>query len=276
VYDPGFLRVGTGMFRNARGVAHGTLSLRQALSVSSDVYFYKLGAELYSAGDGRILQRWAARFGLGRETGIDLPAENPGLVPDAQSRKKLAKALGSPDTGWYVGDNVNLSVGQGELQTNPLQIAVAYAALANGGRVVRPHLAQRVEEATGAPVQELEFPARRRVGMAAAHRRVILEGLRLAASAPKGTSSAIFRDFPIQVAGKTGTAERPPHGDQSWYVALAPYPSPRYVVAVTVEQGGFGAETAAPAACAILATLYGVKDEKDACTADLPTPAAAE
>ena len=273
VYDPGYLEVGNRKFVNAREAVFGTLALRQALSVSSDVYFYKLGLEMYSAKDGLELQRWARRFGLGRETGIDLPAENPGVVPDPESHAELVKALGGPDTGWYPGDNVNLSVGQGELQANPLQMAVAYAALANGGRIVRPHLAQRVEEATGAAVQELEFPARRRIAIAPEHRRAIMDGLRMAASAPRGTSAAIFRDFPIQVAGKTGTAERPPHGDQSWYVALAPYPDPRYVVAVTVEQGGFGAETAAPAACRLLATLYGVRGDEGTCA---PAAAATE
>ena len=98
-----------------------------------------------------------------------------------------------------------------------------------------------------------------------------MEGLRLAASGPGGTSSSVFSGFPIPVAGKTGTAEkgigRP---DQSWYVALAPYPNPQYVVAVTFEQGGFGAETAAPAACKILASLYDVST-RDRCAGKVVT-----
>jgi penicillin-binding protein 2 len=92
-----------------------------------------------------------------------------------------------------------------------------------------------------------------------------MEGLHLAANEPGGTSYPVFSNFPVPVAGKTGTAERPPNPDQSWYVVMAPYPKPRYVVAVTVEAGGFGADSAAPAACKILSTLMNVR-KKGACS----------
>jgi penicillin-binding protein 2 len=162
-----------------------------------------------------------------------------------------------------VGDNINLSVGQGDLQTNPLQMAVAYATVANGGTVVTPHLGIQIEDADGRVVQELEAPPQRQVELTSDHRDAILEGLHAAASSPGGTSYDVFKDFRIPVAGKTGTAERFGQGDQSWYIALAPYPDPQYVVAVTVEEGGFGAETAAPAARRILAALFDVKGEVD-------------
>jgi penicillin-binding protein 2 len=94
------------------------------------------------------------------------------------------------------------------------------------------------------------------------NRQAIIEGLRAAASAPGGTSTSVFQGFPIPIAGKTGTAEKGlGRKDQSWYVALAPYPSFRYVVVVTAEHGGFGADTAAPEARKILAALFGVKDK---------------
>jgi penicillin-binding protein 2 len=134
--------------------------------------------------------------------------------------------------------------------------------VANGGRVVRPHLGLRIEDAAGRAVQELRTPPRRRVGIKPAYRQAILDGLSAAAEQPGGTSYPVFGEdhsFPIKVAGKTGTAQRNGQGDQSWYIALAPYPNPRYVVAVTVENGGFGAETAAPAAKKIIGSLFNVK-----------------
>ena len=124
-----------------------------------------------------------------------------------------------------------------------------------------------MEDADGAAIQELKVAARRRIKVAPANRQAIMDGLRQAASGPKGTSTAVFKGFPIPIAGKTGTAERPGGNyadDQAWYVALAPYDDPRYVVAVTVEDGGFGAETAAPVARKILASLYDVKDRPPA------------
>jgi penicillin-binding protein 2 len=164
-----------------------------------------------------------------------------------------------------VGDNVNLAVGQGDLQADPLQLAVAYATVANGGRVVTPHLADRTEDADGAAVQEFNIPAQRRVKIAPQNRSAILEGLHMAANSPGGTSYGVFANFPVPIAGKTGTAEKGGgRADQSWYVALAPYPNPRYVVVTTDETGGFGADSAAPKTCQILTVLLNVK-KKGAC-----------
>jgi penicillin-binding protein 2 len=155
---------------------------------------------------------------------------------------------------------VNLSVGQGDLAASPMQLAVAYATVANGGRVVQPRLGQRIEDSSGRPLQELEAPRARKLDIAPAHRQAILDGLRAAASEPGGTSTDVFAGFPIPIAGKTGTAEKGGgRADQSWYAALAPYPDPKYVVVTTFEAGGFGAETAAPAARAIIAELFGAK-----------------
>jgi penicillin-binding protein 2 len=262
MFDGGSLKVGGVTFKNAGGAAHGALALRQALSVSSDVFFYRLGLEANGAGDGRVLQRWASRLGLGHTTGIDLPGESGGLIPTPEWRNRLFKK-GQTDRPWSAGDNINLAVGQGDLQADPLQMAVAYATIANGGKVVRPHLGQRIEDSDGRVVQEFETPVRRRLPINPEYRQAILDGLHSAASSPGGTSQPVFKDFPIPVAGKTGTAEKGlGRADQSWYVALAPYPKPRYVVAVTDEAGGFGAETAAPDARRILAALFGIKGEE--------------
>jgi penicillin-binding protein 2 len=259
IYDGGAIEIGTQEFENAARAAHGAVALRQALSVSSDVYFYLLGQEADAAGDGLLIQRWARKLGLGRNTGIDLPAEAPGRVPTPDWRNDWLER-GLTDRPWTVGDNVNLSVGQGDLLADPLQMAVAYAAVANGGTVVKPRLGMRIEDSGGRPLQELAASPTRKVEIQAEHRQAILDGLRAAASEPGGTSTPVFADFPIDIAGKTGTAETTSGIDQSWYIALAPYPNPRYVVAATIEGGGFGAETAAPAVRQVLGELFDVDD----------------
>jgi penicillin-binding protein 2 len=261
-YDGGSIRVGGITFKNAGGAVHGAVALRKALSVSSDVFFYNLGREMNNAGDGHLLQDWAKRMGMGRPTGIELPGEGEGLVPTPEWLNKQAKKQPDIYDPWTIGHNINLSVGQGYLQVAPLQLAVAYAAVANGGYVVRPHLGERVEDADGRVIQEFNQPARRKLDIKANHRQAIMEGLRMAASAPGGTSTGVFKDFPIPICGKTGTAEKGAgRADQSWYAGLAPCPNPRYVVVATFEAGGFGADTAAPAVRRIMAELFGVQNQ---------------
>jgi penicillin-binding protein 2 len=281
-YDTGSLKVGGVEFKNAGGAVNGPVALRQALTVSSDVFFYLLGQKAFNTGDGQLLQHWARKLGIGRKTGIDLPGEAPGLLPSQKWRdagyKEFTRCVarekptpvqisegkcGFVDRPWSVGDNINLSVGQGDLAANPLQMAVAYAAVANGGRVLKPRLGLRIEDASGRALQRLKAPTARKLNIQPEFRQAILDGLRGAASAPGGTSTPVFDGFPIPIAGKTGTAEKGAgRADQSWYVALAPYPDPQYVVAVTDEAGGFGADTAAPMARSILAALFDVKNDE--------------
>jgi penicillin-binding protein 2 len=252
IYDDGVFTLGGIDFKNAGGVAHGSVAMQRALTVSSDVYYYTLGDRMYP---GTKLQEWAHRLGIGRETGIDVPGELPGLLPTPAWRNELYREK-LTDRPWSAGDNVNLSVGQGDLQASPLQMAIAYATIANGGEVPRPHLGLQVEDTQGRVLRELEFPSTREVRIDPEWRDVILAGLHDAAQSGEGTSYAVFGGFPVDVAGKTGTAERDGYEDQSWYVVLAPYPNPEIVVAVTFEQGGFGADTAAPAALEILSEYF--------------------
>jgi penicillin-binding protein 2 len=260
LFDGGSLTVGGVTFTNAGGVSHGAVALPRALQVSSDVFFYRVGLMADQRG-GEVIQEWAHRLGLGRTTGIDLPGEGVGLVPTPEWRNRLFRR-NLTERPWSSGDNVNLAVGQGDLQANPLQMAVAYSAIANGGRVVKPHIGMRVEDNDGRILQQIEPGAKRRIKVSASTRAAIMQGLRAAANDPGGTSTAVFDGFPITVAGKTGTAERPGQGDQSWYVAAAPANDPRIVVATTIERGGFGAEAAAPATRRILAAYFGIKGKK--------------
>jgi penicillin-binding protein 2 len=252
IEDPGVLVVGGQEFKNAGEAANGTVSLVTAMEVSSDVFFYTLGLRMWDSGE---LQRWAHALGIGRPTGIDLPGAEEGLLPSQRWRNQLYKE-GGTDRPWSAGDNVQLATGQGDLQTSPLQMAIAYATLANGGTVVTPHVGMQVDDARGRVLKEFDPKPRRQVHIDPGYRAAILEGLHDAAQNGAGTSFEVFGDFPIQVAGKTGTAQRPPHLDQSWYGVLAPYPNPRIVTFVTMEEGGFGAESAAPAARKILEAYF--------------------
>jgi penicillin-binding protein 2 len=252
INDPGQLCLGEECFHNAEGAAYGALSLVPALEVSDDVFFYTLGLDMWKTGE---LQQWAHHLGIGRPTGLDLPVNTNGLLPTKHWRDQLFKE-GGTERPWSAGDNIQLATGQGDLQTNPLQMAVAYAALGNGGTVVTPHVGMEIEDAAGRVQREFDPGSRRHLKMNPGTRSVILEGLHDAAQGPSGTSHVVFDSFPIPIAGKTGTAERPGHADQSWYAVLAPYPNPRIVTVVTIEEGGFGAESAAPAAKTILEAFF--------------------
>jgi penicillin-binding protein 2 len=254
IEDGGSFTIGGQSFQNAGGASYGALTLVPAIQVSSDVFFYTLGFDMWDTGQ---LQRWAHKLGIGRPTGIDIPGAEVGLLPTKQWRDKLAAEGLAEERPWSAGDNIQLATGQGDLQTNPLQMAIAYATLANGGTVVTPHVGLEVTDAAGRVLKEFAPKPRRHVHFKQESRDVILEGLHLAAQAPGGTSYAVFGGFPTPVAGKTGTAQRVGHEDQSWYVVLAPYPNPRIVTAVTIEEGGFGAESAAPAALQILEAYFG-------------------
>ena len=280
INDPGCIEIGAAKqsFCNAGKEVNGTLSLPRAIQVSSDVFFYTLGRDLNPL-EGQPLQRMAHRLGLGETTGIDLPGEGPGLVPDRRWRDEVGErerrcrerrhipltalvGCGISDMRpWTVGDNVNLAVGQGDLQASPLQMAVAYGAIENGGRVVRPHLGVAVEDQNGRELQKIDPGTARRVRMDPGARAAIMQGLH-AATTGDGTSADVFKgwnqkSFPVY--GKTGTAERAGHGDQSWYVCFVPNQSRPIVLAVTVEDGGFGAEAAAPIARVMLAQWFGQK-----------------
>lgn len=252
IVDNGQIEVGTQTFQNAGGVAHGAVELRRALQVSSDVYFYLLGWDMW---DTNELQEEAHKLGIGRPTGLDLPEEGETLLPDKHWRTQLYKEE-LTERPWSAGDNIQLATGQGDLQTNPLQMAIAYAALGNGGKIVTPHVGKEVEDAAGRVLREFEPKVRRRVHIDPGYRTAILEGLHAAAQEGEGTAAGVFGGFPIPIAGKTGTAERPGHADQSWFASLSPYPNPRIVTIATVEEGGFGAESAAPVVLDILEAIY--------------------
>jgi penicillin-binding protein 2 len=238
----GSFTIGGFTFHNVEPGIYSYMSLPTALAQSCDTWFYRLGDLLYTTGHGLAIQQQAHLFGLGHTTGLDLPGEYGGVVPTPSWLERTYKEQ------WYEGQTINLSIGQGYLAVTPLQLAVAYAALANGGTVVRPHVAEAIGHhiLRFKPVRHLKLP-----DLWAIH-----DGLFSAAHSAIGTSSAIFGSYEPAVAGKTGTAETGHGSDHSWYASWAPAGNPRYVVVVLIEHGGFGAEAAAPAAKEIYDALF--------------------
>jgi penicillin-binding protein 2 len=283
IVDTGHWEYGGRSYQNAKGASLGPLQMAGALKVSSDIFFFQLGA--WANDKGNVIQRMARQLGFGRKTGIDLPGETAGLVPDAAWRERgyvaykacveknhltpvttpALLACGGIERPWVGGDNVNLAVGQGDLQATPLQLAVAYAALENNGTIVTPHLGMAIEDGQGVTLQEIHKKAKRHVKLDARDRDVVLAGLHAAASESGGTSADVFKDWDQKdypVYGKTGTAERFPNPDQAWYACFVKDKGRPIVVVVTIEKGGFGAETAAPAARLILSQWFDTGDRK--------------
>jgi penicillin-binding protein 2 len=272
--DTGVYNNGVGDVRhNAGHASYGPLDLVQAIKVSSDDFFYNLGRLLNSnAPKGGALQQWAHSYGIGRKTGIDLGGENQGILPSPRWRTQRDKEElacehkhHTPSCGiadgrpWSVGDNENLAVGQGDLEATPLQLADAYSAIENGGTVVRPHVGLEIDSSDGTLLQKIDPPASRHVKINPTYLSAIHEGLHEAASQPGGTSADVFAGWPqgkYPVFGKTGTAQHDNQADQSWYVCFVPDPNKPILVVVTVEQGGFGAAAAAPAARQILSQWF--------------------
>jgi penicillin-binding protein 2 len=247
------------IYPNFQNRIDGAINLRQALEVSSDTYFYQLGNELWKTEGRSPLKDWSESFGLGSPTRIDLPGEGRGLVP-GPDWKRLAFAgdeYSEIDRSWRPGDDINFSVGQGYLQTTPLQMGMAFAAIANRrARVLTPAIGKRVLDpgdrqlaalADGRPVRELEVDPETL--------DQIRTGLYRVANESRGTAKAIFRSFPPgkQVAGKTGTAENPQGQDHAWFIGYAPFDDPTITVAIMVEHGGSGARSAAPGVCVVIA-----------------------
>jgi penicillin-binding protein 2 len=248
----GSFDLGGFLFHNVEAGVYSSMTLHTALAESCDTWFYRLGDRIYNtnpAAQGMEIQKWARKLGLGAPTGVDLIGESGGLVPTP------AWVRTNQHQPWTEGQTINLAIGQGLLQATPLQVAVAYSAIANGGTVVRPHIASAIVR--GDSIQPLHFKPVRHVKLTDVS--AIRQGLYEAAHAPSGTSSSLFATFSVPVAGKTGTAEAPPIGDHSWYASYAPYGNPKVVVVVMIEHGGFGAEAAGPAAKEIYSAFFHVK-----------------
>jgi penicillin-binding protein 2 len=242
------------------------MDLTTALAESCDTYFYRVGNEFYNlpADRGQPLQRWARAFGFGSRTGVDVGPEASGLVPTIAWRQQ--HFTDAVDKLWKPGDSIELAVGQGDLLATPLQMARLYAALANGGKLVTPHVVEDVESPNGAPVPVPPTPAPKPLGIDPAAIQVVDQGLWAGTHLSVGTSYGVFGTFPVAIAGKTGTAQKvvslPGYlgvQNQSWWCGYGPYASPSIVVCAVIENGGYGGDAAAPAAAQLLASYFHVR-----------------
>ncbi|WP_067477335.1 penicillin-binding protein 2 [Actinomadura hibisca] len=303
---PGSFNVGSRAFRNFEGQAHGSMNLHRALVVSCDTIFYKFAYEQWLRDGGTTpkknpkdpMVQMARDWGFGARTGVDLPSETEGRIPDRKwkrdywnaTRKSDCKAAqeGFPDVAksdpsraaylksiakenctegfnWRAGDAANLSIGQGDMLVTPLQLTRAYATLANGGRLVVPRLAQAVVRPDGSVARRIDSPPAPRLPVEDKVLRYIRSGL--AGVTKQGTAAAVFNGFDfkkVDVAGKTGTAEVYGKGDTSWFASFAPVKKPRFAVVAMVSQGGTGATTAAPIVREIYEAMYGMNGHKAA------------
>jgi penicillin-binding protein 2 len=248
-------------FKNWNPFSGGSMTLPTALAASCDTYFYGLGHEFYKlpADRGQPLQKWARRFGFGQPTGVEVGPENEGLLPTIKWRQETFTKEDYPDTWqlerlWKPGDSIQLAIGQKDLLVTPLQMARFYALIANGGKLVTPYLLKQVER--GDPKSPVILRAHapvapRAVGVDDGALYAVRQGLYYATHESYGTSAGVFGGFPIDVAGKTGTAEKIVDGvlrDQSWWCGYGPSAQAELVVCAVIENGGFGGEAAAPAA----------------------------
>lgn len=253
VYDAvGFVEVSGTIFRDwtvAQGLPPaGPVDAVAAMERSVNDYFYTMGMR---AGIQAIADT-ARSLGLGQSSGLDTrPVDVSGLVPDPTWKRNTLLEM------WYPGDTVNVSIGQGYLEVTPLQMALLYTGLANRGTVYKPYLVQTVLSPAGEVVYDHEPTVLSHFSAPDEHWDVLHEGLRAVVSGSRGTARRAFADFPIQVAGKTGSAQV--GGDvesHAWFAAFAPYENPEVAVAVLIEHGGGGGSAAAPVACQVLAEYF--------------------
>jgi penicillin-binding protein 2 len=288
---PGSYTVGDVTFRNWNPNNEGPMDLATALKRSCDTYFYDLAfrqwqVEQRQQTPDEIVQRVSRQFGLGQRLGIDLPGERAGVVPGREWRQEFwlryrdgyceRASRATPGSFeqdllldlcrfggiWRGGDAINMSIGQGDVLTTPLQMLAAYQAIANDGVLLRPTVGRELRDADGTLVRTIEPEVLSVLDLSPAELRSIRRGLERTVMEPGGTAFGVFSTFPLRdipVAGKTGTAERKPLVPYAWFAAYAPADDPRYVVVVSVEQGGGGSQTAAPIARRILEHLFGVR-----------------
>jgi penicillin-binding protein 2 len=236
---------------------HGLEDFMGAVRDSCDSYFYHVGYLFYKD-QGEKLQKFARKFGFGSDSGIDLPGEVSGRIPDAAWKKNYF--INYPELQqWQPGDEVNLAIGQGDVLVTPLQLVDAYAGIANGGKVMTPHILKQVLGPDGKPV--LTYQPKVAFDSGASASNIATMRAALLSVIQSGTGRGAFSGFPIQVAGKTGTAQVAGKSDYAWFVGFAPANNPKYAVAVLIEQGGHGGSIAGPAARQIFSALFNQKIE---------------
>lgn len=264
VVDGGAFFLGDRRYQNALGKAYGPVNMSRAITVSSDIYFYQLGAKFWEQRKnlGEPMQDTARKYGFGIKQGIGIAGEQPGRIPNPESRKKMHEERPDvyPEGNWYAGDNVNVSIGQGDTLVTPMQLANAYATFANGGTLWQPRLVDAVLNADGSPARTIASKILQRNEIPRDVHDPIQEGLRGAVNNPSGTAYTAFNGFDrdaFVVAGKTGTAQVTGKQDSALFAGYGPVGNAQLSVSVVLEQAGFGGTTAAPIAKQVFSQFSG-------------------
>jgi len=235
---------------------HGNVDFTDAIAQSCDTYFYGVARKLGGRKLGiRRLSDMAFAFGLGKNTDIDLPNEKSGRVPTEQWKKEAR------NESWYPGDTVNCSIGQGDVQATPLQMALVAAAIANNGKVMWPHLLKETRDRKGRILSRVEPRELSRLPISREAIDLIRDAMRQTVIGPGGTGHVVDLQG-VTVAGKTGSAEdRPRPMPHAWFICFAPVENPTIAICVLREQGGHGGTEAAPVARAMLQQWFHVKGQ---------------
>jgi penicillin-binding protein 2 len=249
-----------GSFRMGRSFGcwktHGTVNLAEAIAQSCDVYFYQAALSMGNpeSSGPYYLAKIARQFGLGHKTGIDLPVDGAGLIPDPAWRRRINPH--NPDLAhWYPGNTLNMSIGQGDVLATPLQMAMVTSAVANGGTLWQPHLLKEIRN--GKEVTRTVEPQGHSTGISQENIDLIRSGMRRVVTNGTGKSVALPQ---VAIAGKTGSAEDANHAlPHAWFVCFAPYDHPRIAIAVIVENSGHGSENAVPIVKKILEAAFPAK-----------------
>ena len=212
----------------------GWLNFHKALAASDNVYFYEMGNRVGID----VLKKYAAMFGFGKTTGIDLFGENEGIIASPEYKMKVF------DEDWYLGDTFNAAIGQGFNLATPIQLAVMLSAVANNGDIYNPHLVDKIVNDDGSVVKEIKPEKVGRLPVSAETLELLQSALK--AVAQEGGTAAQMANLSVPVAGKTGTAENPHGKDHGLFVGYAPADNPNLVVVAVIDQGGFGSVSAAP------------------------------
>lgn len=235
---------------NADGEALGWLNFRTALAHSDNVYFYEMGNRL---GIDR-LEKYARMFGLGAKTGIDLPYEATGLVANRRYKEK-----NFDDGEWYLSETFDAAIGQGFNLVTPLQAAMVMGEIAADGKRYKPHVVNRIIAPDGSVVKDFQPELLSQLDVPEEDIKLVQDGLHDVTK--YGTAVSSFRGFTVDIAGKTGTAENSQGRDHGWFVAYGPFDNPNIVVAVIVENGGYGSQSAVPIGRKILEAAFGLNQD---------------
>lgn len=243
-------------FRNWNHVGEGKLDFVKSIARSNNIVFYELGYDLYKEFRGDKLAEYAKKYGLGSKTDIDLPSEKRGLVPDNSWKRE------NLNQGWYPGDSVNLSIGQGSLLTTPVQLAQLISVIASEGKSYQPQIVDKIVSPDGEIVKEIpeKINIDLREEVSKKTFKALKQGMYDVVNKEYGTAHRHFRDYPLDIAGKTGTAQTSTAlSNHAWFGGFAPFEEPEIAVVVLLENGGSSAYSV-PIAKEIIDYYFGFKN----------------